>query len=227
MSILTVALTGGIATGKSVVARLLEERGCYVQSADRLAHDLMKPGRPAWRQIAAHFGEKILDPDRTINRRRLGTIVFNKPKERLFLNRLIHPLVLAEKRRTIRALERKRAHKIFVSEAALTIESGFVPFFDKVVVVHCPAGLQVERLMNRDGITRRQAGQRIRSQMPTAEKTKQADYLIDTSGSLEDTAVQTRNVYRRLLRDYRAKNRMDKKGAAKARRPARRREAES
>ncbi|MGB7295957.1 MAG: dephospho-CoA kinase, partial [Candidatus Aminicenantales bacterium] len=200
MSILTVALTGGIAAGKSVVARLLAERGCFVQSSDRLAHELMKPGRPAWRQIVAHFGKEILNPDKTINRRRLGTIVFSNPRERHFMNRLIHPLVLAKKKTTIQALEKKDTHKIFVSEAALTIESGLVPFFDKVIVVYCPEELQVERLMKRDGITRQEARKRLRSQMPTAEKIKQADYLIETSGSVDETAVQTRRVYRNLVK---------------------------
>ncbi|MBN2409803.1 MAG: dephospho-CoA kinase [Candidatus Aminicenantes bacterium] len=224
---LTVALTGGIAAGKSVVAHLLAEKGCYVQSSDRLAHELMKPGRPAWRQIVAHFGPEILNPDKTVNRRRLGAIVFNSPKERHFMNRLIHPLVLAKKKRTVRVLEKKGAHKIFVSEAALTIESGFIPFFDKVIVVHCPEELQIERLMKRDGITRREAGQRIRSQMPTAEKIKRADYLIETSGSLDDTAAQTQKVYRQLLQDQRSKNRANKPATVKMRRPVRRREAGS
>ena len=227
MSILTVALTGGIATGKSVVARLLAEKGCFVQSSDRLAHDLMKPGRPAWRRIVARFGRAILDDDETIDRRRLGMIVFSRPRERHFMNRLIHPLVLAEKKKIIRELEKKDIHKIFVSEAALTIESGFVPFFDKVIVVYCPEALQVDRLMERDGITRSEAKKRIRSQMPAAEKVKQADYVIETSGTLEETAAQTQRVYGMLLKDFRAKNRADKKTMSKIRTPARRREAGS
>lgn len=205
MPMLTVALTGGIATGKSVVARVLKKRGCYVHSADRVAHRLIAPGRPAWREIVAHFGRSILNPDQTINRRRLGKIVFASRKERQFLNRLIHPLVLEKKRETIRRLEKGGRYKIFVSEAALTIEAGIARFFDRVVVVTCPRSTQLERLINRDGISRAEALQRIRSQMPPGRKLKHADYVIETSGPLEETIAQSEELYVRLLADYRKK----------------------
>jgi dephospho-CoA kinase len=227
VSILTVALTGGIATGKSVVVKFLGDHGCYVQSADRLAHDLMKPDRPAWRQIVLHFGKGILNPDQTVNRARLGTIVFSSARERQFLNRLIHPLVLAKKMATVRRLEKKGTHNIFVSEAALTIESGFASFFDKIIVVHCPERLQVERLAERDGMTRREAWKRVRSQLPTAEKIRQADYLIETSGSLEETALQTEQVYRNLLADFRKKRAREKRAPARPRPRGRRQEGGS
>ncbi len=227
MSILTVALTGGIATGKSVVAKVLADHGCFVQSADRLAHDVMKPGRPAWRQIVSHFGNGILNPDQTINRARLGSIVFSSVGERRFLNRLIHPLVLARRMSTIRRLEKNGRYKIFVSEAALTIESGFAPFFDKIIVVHCPEKLQLERLMKRDGMARREAWKRVRSQLPTAGKIRQADYLIETSGSLEETALQADQVHKNLLADFREKRSREKRPSARPRPRGRRREAGS
>ncbi len=216
MSILIVALTGGIATGKSVVAKLLADRGCFVQSADRVAHNLMNPGRPVWRQIVAHFGTDILNPDRTINRHRLGEIVFSSLRERQFLNSLIHPLVLAKKKSTIRRLEKKGSHKIFVSEAALTIESGFAPFFDRIIVVHCPQELQVERLVKRGGISRREAWKRVRSQLSSAKKTEHADYLIETSGSISETTAQAERVYRKLLADYSRKCAREKSGASRS-----------
>jgi dephospho-CoA kinase len=200
-----VALTGGIATGKSVVARVLEAHGCHVHSADRIAHELMKPGRPAWRQIVAHFGPRILNHNRTINRSALGAIIFAAERERRFLNQIVHPLVMKEKRLAIRRLEKKGTRRIFVSEAALTIESGFAPFFDKVIVVHCPQSIQVKRLQERDRITRREALRKIRSQMPSALKAERADYLIDTSGTLEETVAQAERVYRRLAANYRQK----------------------
>jgi dephospho-CoA kinase len=215
MTVLTVALTGGIATGKSIVAARLERRGCYIHSADQTAHDLMKPGRSAWREVVSHFGRGILNPDRTIDRARLGTVIFRNERERLWLNRLIHPRVLAKKKRVIHRLEKEGKYRIYVSEAALTIESGFAPFFDRVVVVHCAGEIQVRRLMARDGIDRRTALARIRSQMPSPEKQSQADYLIDTSGSLKDTLEQTDAVYRGLLGDYRAKRTAEKKAAAR------------
>jgi dephospho-CoA kinase len=225
VSILTVALTGGIATGKSFVARLLADLGCFVQSADRLGHDLMKPGRPAWRKIVSRFGTDILNPDQTINRQRLGAIVFSSVEERQFLNKLIHPLVLAQKKATIRRLEKNGTHKIFISEAALTIEAGFAPLFDKIIVVHCPEKLQVERLVSRDRITRREARDRIRSQMPASEKAEWADYLIETSGSTDQTAAQTERVFKSLWADYRKKRAQEKRLSSRSRPRARRRAA--
>jgi len=202
MTMLTVALTGGIGTGKSVVARILQQHGCYIHSADQAARDLMKPGKPAWKKIVSHFGPQILNPDQTINRSRLGSIVFSDEKKRQFLNSLVHPLVLRKKKQVIRRLEKKGKYKIFVSEAALTIESGYAPFFDRVIVVHCAEDVQVKRLMERDKISRRDAFKKIRSQMPSPEKRRYADYVIDTSGSFENTERQTDDVYQHLLRDY-------------------------
>jgi dephospho-CoA kinase len=202
---LIVALTGGIATGKSVIAAILKKRGCFIHNADRVARELMKPGRPAWQAVARHFGSHILGPDGTINRPRLGEIVFSNTAEREFLNRLIHPLVLARKKRTVRRLEKAGRYQIFVSEAALTIESGFYPYFDKIIVADCPEEIQIQRLMKRDALSLQDARKRIRSQMPAVEKLKHADYVIHTSGSLEQTARQTECVYRKLLRAYRNK----------------------
>lgn len=209
MSMLIVALTGGIATGKSVVAAVLEKQRCYIHSADRVARNLIKPGRPAWQKIVEHFGPQILNPDRTINRPKLADVIFSSRKERLFINRLIHPLVLEKKRQTARRLAKKATHKIFVSEAALTIESGFAGFFDKIVVVTCSEAIQLQRLMERDRISRQEAWKKIRSQMPSAQKAKQADHIIDTSGTLEETKRQSKILYRRLLDDYREKNKKD------------------
>jgi dephospho-CoA kinase len=217
VSILTVALTGGIATGKSVIAKALADHACYVQSADRVAHDLMKPGRPAWKRILSHFGAGILNADRTVNRRLLGKIVFSNEAERQYLNRLLHPLVLLQKKQTVRKLERSGTHRIFVSEAALTIESGFASYFDKIVVVHCTERVQMERLMKRDAITRSEARKKIRSQMPAAEKIKQAHYLIDTSGSPAETLDQAEHLYRSLLSDFRKKEAREKRGRASGR----------
>jgi dephospho-CoA kinase len=204
---LIVALTGGIATGKSVIAAYLKKRGCYIHHADLAARDLMKPGRPAWKAVIQHFGSGILNPDGSVNRPRLGQVIFSNQAEREYLNRLIHPLVLARKKRVIRRLEKSGRYRIFVSEAALTIEAGFTSLFDKIIVAHCPEEIQVRRLMERDGLGRRDARRRIGSQMPAAEKLRQADYIIDTSGTLEETARQTEWVYRRLLCDDQKKRR--------------------
>lgn len=198
---LRVALTGGIACGKSVVTRILREKGCVVHSADEAAHALMSPGRTAWKKIVVRFGDAVLNPDRTINRSRLGRIVFSDPDARRFMNALVHPLVMAEEKRLIARLEREGRARIFVSEAALTIEAGYGPFFDKVIVVHCPESLQVRRLMGRDGIGQEEARKKIGTQMPLKEKLRHADYAIDASGSLQETVEQTEKVYAALLQD--------------------------
>jgi dephospho-CoA kinase len=199
--VLRVALTGGIACGKSVVAQIFREKGCFVQSADQLAREVMSPGRLAWRKIVSRFGEEILGPDRTIHRGRLGRIVFSDPDARRFLNALVHPLVMAERKRTVLRLEREGRVPIFVSEAALTIEAGFAPFYDKIVVVHCAPEVQVSRLVGRDGISPEAARLRIGSQMPSGEKLKHANYAIDTSGSLAETVEQAERVYASLFQD--------------------------
>ena len=202
---LVVALTGGIATGKSVVAELLRDLGCYVQHADKIAHRLMEPGKPAWERIVDHFGTNILNKDRTINRSVLGTLIFAEEKERHFLNALLHPLVMEEKREVIDRLRKESQYRIYVSEAALTFEAGFASFYDKIVVVHCPPEIQIKRLMERDRISRQQAQKKIQAQMRPEEKIKQANYLIDSSGSLAHTVEQTERVFRHLMADYELK----------------------
>jgi dephospho-CoA kinase len=194
-------LTGGIASGKSVVAGLLAEKGCFVHSADKAAHELMLPGRPAWKKIVARFGRDILREDRTIDRARLGPAVFSDPSARRFLDRLLHPLVLAEQERILRRLEHEGRVRIFISEAALTVEAGFARHFDRVVVVHCGKAEQVRRLRERDGIGRAAALRKIGAQMPREEKLRHADYAIDTTGSLAETIEQTERVCARLCQD--------------------------
>jgi len=201
-SVLRVALTGGIACGKSVVARLLEEKGCFVHSADKAAHELMSPGRPAWKKIVGRFGRDILRADETIDRARLGPLVFSDPAARRFLDGLIHPLVLAEQEKAVRRLEREGRVRIFVSEAALTIEAGYAGLFDRVVVVHCDGAEQVRRLSLRDGVDRRTARRKITAQMPREEKLKHADYALDTTGTLAETVERTERLYAQLIRDW-------------------------
>lgn len=203
---LIVALTGGIASGKSVVAEVLEELGFYIHHADIIAHDLMEPEKPAWKKIVAHFSKKILNEDKTINRSRLGKIIFSDEKERRFLNELIHPLVLEKKKEVISRLEKEGHYNIFISEAALTIEAGFADFFDKIIMTYCKKEIQIKRLMERDGISRKQTMKIIKSQMLPQEKLKCADYIIDTSSSLQSTVEQTERVYRNLIIDYEMKD---------------------
>ena len=199
---LITALTGGIASGKSVATLVFAELGCYVNYADKTAHDLMLPGKPAWEKIVAYFSPAILKKDRTINRIILGRRVFTNQDDRQFLNTLIHPLVMAEKKKIIASLREKGQHKIFISETALTIEAGFLSEYDKVIVTYCEKEIQLKRLCQRDNITRPEALKKIKSQMAPEQKVKFADYIINTSGSLAETIEQSERVYRNLMLDY-------------------------
>jgi dephospho-CoA kinase len=209
---LLVALTGGIATGKSVVAQVWGQLGCYIHESDTLAHELQAPNQPAWKAIVSHFGKKILNPDKTINRQALGAIVFADKKEREFLNNLIHPLVMAEKKELIEKIDQEGRYKIFVSVAALTIEAGYAKFFDKIIVVHCAKETQLNRLMERDSIDRKTAMEKFKSQMSPEDKLDFADYVIDTSGTLHQTLEQAEKVYRNLIIDFELKVLEGKKG---------------
>ncbi len=199
---LTVALTGGIATGKSVVAGVWEELGCYIHRADLTAHKLMMPGERAWEDIKNRFGSEILNPDATIDRKKLSQIIFSDAKEREYLNNLLHPLVQKKRLELIRLLSQKKTCSIFVSEAALIIEAGTADFFDRIVAVFCSAPAQLHRLMERDSIKEKEALQRIKSQMPQEEKIKYSDYSINTSGPLLSTVEQAEKVYRYLKTDF-------------------------
>lgn len=161
----------------------------------------MRPGRAAWKLVVARFGPSVVRPDRTIDRSALGAVVFSDPAARRFLDRLIHPLVAADQARAIRRLEREGRARIFVVEAALTIEAGYAGLFDRVVVVHCRGPEQVRRLRRRDGISRAAALRKIGSQMPLREKLRHADYVVDASGTLEGTVDETERVYAQLMRD--------------------------
>ena len=211
MPVLTVALTGGIASGKSVVADVLEQLGCYVHRADKVAHELMEPEKPGWKKIVDHFGRNILNKNKSINRAKLGAVVYTDKKERLFLNSILHPLVMKKKQEVISQLEQEGRCKIYVSEAALTIEAGYSHYYDKIVVVFCQPEEQIKRLMARDGINQEEAIKKFKAQMPPEEKLKYADYVIDTSGSIQETVEQTERVFRNLMQDYELKTVRSKK----------------
>lgn len=161
----------------------------------------MRPGRTAWKKIVGRFGRSILKSDRTIDRPALGAIVFADERARRFLNGVVHPLVLADQDKAARRVEREGRSRLFVVEAALTVEAGYAKHFDRVVVVHCGRAEQVRRLRERDGISRAAALRKIGSQMPLEDKRRRADYVVDASGTLAETVDQTERLYAHLIRD--------------------------
>ncbi|WP_058868508.1 dephospho-CoA kinase [Chloracidobacterium thermophilum] len=187
---LRVGLTGGIAVGKSYVSALLRELGCHVFDADDIARAVVQPGMPALNDIVAAFGPDVLAADGTLDRAKLGRLVFADAEARSRLNAIVHPRVHAEQDRLLREVEARDPHGIAVVDAALLIESGGYRRFDVVVVVWCRPEIQLARLMARNGLSREEAAQRIAAQMPSEEKRRYADFEIDTSEGFEPTRQQ-------------------------------------
>ncbi len=187
---LRVGLTGGIAVGKSYVSALLRELGCHVFDADDIARAVVQPGMPALNDIVAAFGPDVLAADGTLDRAKLGRLVFADAEARSRLNAIVHPRVHAEQDRLLREVEARDPHGIAVVDAALLIESGGYRRFDVVVVVWCRPEIQLARLMARNGLSREEASQRIAAQMPSEEKRRYADFEIDTSEGFEPTRQQ-------------------------------------
>jgi dephospho-CoA kinase len=194
---LKVGLTGSIAVGKSFVCNVLAELGCRILDADRTARDVVKPGTLGLQRIVKKFGQEYLTEGGELDRPKMAAAVFADSKKRELLNSIIHPLVIAAQDAWIR--EQDSPGAITVIDAALMIESGGYKRFDKIVVVWCEPEVQLERLMNRDGLNAEQAMARISSQMPQEEKKKYADFLIDTTGGFDAARAQTKEVYRHLV----------------------------
>jgi dephospho-CoA kinase len=199
-AMLKIGLTGGIATGKSYVLVLLHELGCEVIDADIVAHRVIEPGQPAYDEIVDHFGRGVLDPGGTIDRARLGEIVFSDPSQRARLNSIVHPRVFEAQERWFAELAERKPDAIAVVDAALMIETGSYRRYDKLIVVHCRPAIQLQRLMARNNLSREEAWARISAQMPAEEKLRYADYPVDTSNGFEDTRLQVETIYSELCR---------------------------
>jgi dephospho-CoA kinase len=198
-AMLHVGLTGNIASGKSHTAQLFSELGAHIIDADVVVHELLAANTKAYEKIVNAFGEQILRPDRSVDRRKLGQIVFSDTDKRNLLNNLIHPNVAAEILRRIFELEQLYGTGIVIVDAALIIETGGHKMYDRLIVVTCDPLLQKSRLITRDHLTMEEARARMESQMAVEEKLKLADYVIETSGTLKQTQEQVEAIYRDLL----------------------------
>jgi dephospho-CoA kinase len=195
---LKVGLTGGIAVGKSFVSGVLRELGAHVFDADHIARAVVAPGTPALAEIVAAFGADVLLPDGTLDRPKLGARIFQDEAARLKLNAIVHPRVHAEQNRLLAEVEKSDPNAVAVVDAALLIESGGYKRFDAVVVVWCDPEKQIERLMRRNSLSREEATQRLRAQMPSEEKRRFADYEINTSGTFDDARRRAEAVFSAL-----------------------------
>jgi dephospho-CoA kinase len=210
-TLLKVGLTGGIASGKSVVGEMFVALGAHLAQADRIAHDLMLPGQTVYNEVVLHFGEGILNPDRSVNRSRLAEAAFGSRSESSpqgssriqELNRIVHPAVIRAQEEWMEEMGRQDANAIAVVEAALILESGAAKRFDRLVVVTCTDEQRVARFAARQNlpldVARKEVARRMAAQLPEAEKIKAADYVVDNSGSLVQTQEQVRYVWESCL----------------------------
>ena len=207
---LKVGLTGGIAAGKSVVGEMFVALGARLVQADRIAHSLMQPGEAVYNEVVRHFGREILNPDGSVNRSKLAEIAFGpaldaegKRASRIEeLNRIVHPVVIRSQDAWMEEMGRQDPHAVAIVEAALILEAGAGERFDCLIVVTCSAEQRVARFAARQKIdleaARKEVVRRMDAQMPDEDKIKAADYVIDNSGSLDQTRDQVRQVWEKL-----------------------------
>jgi len=192
-----IGLTGGIASGKSFVADILAACGAVIVDADRLAREVVEPGEPAYREIVAHFGEGVLRPDGTLDRKALGRIVFADPASRAVLERITHPAIAERAFRRIE-LERDKGTGVVFYVVPLLIEAGLESTVDEIWLVFVDAETQVQRLMKRDNVPREEALRKISAQMALDHKLAYADVVIDNSGAPEETERRVRDEWASL-----------------------------
>jgi dephospho-CoA kinase len=195
-----IGLTGGIASGKSTVARLFREHGAPIVDADELARAVVEPGQPALAELVGAFGPAILDDRGRLDRKRLAALVFADPDQRRRLNAIVHPRIAAAVAERLAQLANEGAD-FALYEAALLVENGLHHGLDGLIVVSAPAALQRERMRERDGFSDEEAEARLASQAPLADKRAAATWIIENAGSLDETRRQVAEVWRQICDD--------------------------
>jgi dephospho-CoA kinase len=194
----TIGLTGGIGSGKSTVSQLLAELGAFVIDADKVGHEIYLPGKEAWKQVTAAFGSKILAEDQTIDRKKLGAIVFGSAEARQRLNAIVHPLMFQDIDRRIQAKRAAGFSGPIVVEAAILIEANWTPLVDEVWLVETNTQAVVERVAAQRGLAASDTEARIASQLSNAERRKHAQLVIHNDGSLADLKQRVGQAWERL-----------------------------
>lgn len=195
-----VGLTGGIATGKSTVAKMLKRCGAILIDADELAREVVEPGKPAWREIVTLFGKTVLNQDCSLNRQALGSIVFHNPKKRRQLERIIHPRVAREQQRLVHRIAKRKPCAVVIYEVPLLFEAGVDKRVDTTIVVTADRDTQIARLKKRNGLTRGEAIRRIRTQMPQSKKARMADIVVDGTLPRPHAMKSIRSIFFDLLK---------------------------
>ena len=197
---LLVGLTGGVATGKSTVAKQFRDCGAVVIDADTLARDVVAPGKPAWRDIVRRFGKGVLLSDRTVDRAALARSVFRNHRSRKLLNHIVHPRVGRAQRSLTRQAYLADRDAVVIYDAPVLIEAGAHSRMERLIVVTADQNTQVARLKRRNHLTRAEALRRIRSQLPLATKRKLADYVVDGTVPPKTLAARVKDIFRELDR---------------------------
>jgi len=196
---ITVGLTGGIASGKSTVSLLLKEKGAVIIDADKIAKDILKPDRPAWFKVAQYFSNAIIKDDGSIDRKKLGRIVFSDDKQLEMLNRLTHPYIIEDIKQQL-SFYKQKGEAVIVLDAALLLELGLHNLVDEVWLVVVDINTQVERLLKREKqMTYEEAVRRVRAQMPLEEKKVYAHRIIDNNGTIEATKTQILKIWGEII----------------------------
>jgi dephospho-CoA kinase len=193
-----VGLTGGIASGKSVVSEILRKLGAQVIDADEISREVMVPHTKCWKEVVTSYGSEILREDLTIDREKLANSVFNNTEQLDKLNRIVHPEIMKRIDERLREIRLKYPQAIVIVDAALLVETGAYKSYDKLIVVYVNEEMQLKRLINRDGMSREEAKNRIILQLPLSEKVKVADYIIENEGSLVRTRENAEKVFKEL-----------------------------
>lgn len=198
---LIIGLTGGIVSGKSTVARMFKDLGAKIVDADKLGHKVILPQETAWKRIIKIFGKDILQKDQTINREKLGKIVFANQNLLKKLNKITHPEIikLIKKEISLTKDNSKEEKKILIIDAALIYETKIDRLMDKIIVVYLDEEEQLKRLIKRNNLSKKEALQKIKSQIPLKEKIEIADYVIDNSNSLDKTREQVKKIWENLI----------------------------
>jgi dephospho-CoA kinase len=194
----TIGLTGGIGSGKSTVSQILAELGAFVIDADKVGHEIYLPGKEAWRQVTAAFGQEILAPDHTIDRKKLGAIVFGSDAARKQLNAIVHPLMFHDIRQRIVDKRAEGFQQPIVVEAAILIEANWLPLADQVWVVVTNKNAVIERVATQRGMAAKDTEARIASQLSDADRLKHAQVVITNDGSRDDLVKQVQHAWRQL-----------------------------
>lgn len=203
---LLLGITGGIATGKSTVVTMLQQKGAHVIDFDHLARKVVEPDKPAWKDIVAYFGEQVLQADRTLDRKKLSDLVFRDFEKRKKLESFTHPRIMEEFILSLNNIVSQDLMAIILVDVPLMIELNLQYMFHKIMVVHVPGEIQIERLMERDGISREEAASRLKAQLPIEDKVGYADFVVNNESSLEETQSQVDELWEKIKQSQQEKN---------------------